>query len=106
MHKVNIRVATVEDAKSLLDIYAPYVENTAISFEYTVPTVEEFTARVQNITAQYPYLVWEEEGQVLGYAYGSAPFERKAFSWCAESSIYLRQDQRGKSSVCRTLPFR
>ena len=93
---MGVRLAKVEDVPQILAIYAPYVENTAISFEYTVPTMEEFTERFQNITAQYPYLVWEEDGQVLGYAYGSAPFERKAFSWCAESSIYLRQDQRGK----------
>ena len=93
---MGIRFAKMEDIPQILAIYAPYVEATAISFEYTVPTVEEFTARFQNITAQYPWLVWEEDGQVLGYAYGSAPFERKAFSWCAESSIYLRADQRGK----------
>ena len=91
-----IRFATGEDLPQILAIYAPYVEETSISFEYTVPTMEAFTARFQNITAQYPWLVWEENGEVLGYAYGSAPFERAAFSWCAESSIYLRADQRGK----------
>lgn len=93
---MGIRFATVEDLPQILAIYAPYVEETAVSFEYTVPTVEGFAARFRNITAQYPWLVWEEEGQVLGYAYGSAPFERAAFSWCAESSIYLRRDHRGR----------
>lgn len=91
-----IRFATVEDLPQILAIYAPYVEKTAISFEYTVPTMEVFTARFEHYTAQYPWLVWEEQGEILGYAYGSAPFERAAFSWCAESSIYLRADQRGK----------
>ena len=93
---MGIRFGKVEDVAQILAIYAPYVENTAISFEYRVPTVEEFTKRFLDITAQYPWLVWEEQGQVLGYAYGSAPFERAAFSWCAESSIYLRADQRGR----------
>ena len=93
---MGIRFGKVEDVAQILAIYAPYVENTAISFEYTVPTMEEFTKRFLDITAQYPWLVWEEQGQVLGYAYGSAPFERAAFSWCAESSIYLRADQRGR----------
>lgn len=93
---MSIRFAKMEDLPQILAIYAPYVEETAISFEYAVPTMEAFAARFQMITAQYPWLVWEEGGQVLGYAYGSAPFERAAFSWCAESSIYLRKDQRGR----------
>ena len=93
---MGIRFAKMEDIPQIIAIYKPYVEETAISFEYTVPTMEAFTARFLNITAQYPWLVWEEEGTVLGYAYGSAPFERAAFSWCAESSIYLRRDCRGR----------
>ena len=91
-----IRFATTADIPAMLEIYGPYILNTTYTFEYTVPSVEEFTERFLNITSQCPWLVWEENGVVLGYAYGSAPFERKAFSWCAESSIYLRQDQRGK----------
>ena len=93
---MGIRFGKMEDVPQILAIYAPYVEETAVSFEYTVPTVEAFAARFQAITAQYPWLVWEEDGAVLGYAYGSAPFERAAFSWCAESSIYLRRDCRGR----------
>ena len=93
---MQIRFAKMEDIPQILAIYAPYVEETAVSFEYTVPTVEAFTERFKTITAQYPWLVWEEQGQVLGYAYGSAPFERAAFSWCAESSIYLKKDCRGR----------
>lgn len=93
---MSIRFAKAEDLAQILAIYAPYVEKTAISFEYAVPTMEIFTVRFQAVTAQYPWLVWEENGQILGYAYGSAPFDRAAFSWCAESSIYLRADCRGK----------
>ena len=79
-----------------MEIYAPYVKNTAISFEYTVPTLEEFTQRFLGISAQFPWLVWEENGTVLGYAYGSAPFERAAFQWSAEASIYLCPEACGK----------
>ena len=91
-----IRLATEADIPAILDIYGPYVQTTAISFEYTVPTLEVFTQRFRNITAQFPWLVWEENGEVLGYAYGSAPFERAAFGWCSEASIYLRPDARGR----------
>ena len=91
-----IRIATQKDLPAILEIYAPYVQHTAISFEYTVPTLETFTARFAAITEQFPWLVWEENGVILGYAYGSAPFERAAFSWCAEASIYLRPEAQGK----------
>ena len=91
-----IRFASNTDVAQILAIYAPYVKNTAISFEYSVPTLEEFTARFDTITAQFPWLVWEEDGQVLGYAYAAAPFERAAFSWCAEPSIYLCPQVQGK----------
>ena len=91
-----IRQATVADLPRILEIYGPYVENTAISFEYTVPTLEEFTQRFLGITAQFPWLVWEEDGEILGYAYGSKPFERAAYQWCASASIYLRPEACGK----------
>lgn len=93
---MSIRMATVQDVPEILKIYAPYVRDTAISFEYTVPTLEAFTLRFQQITEQFPWLVWEEDGQLLGYAYGSLPFERAAYQWCAEASVYLRPDARGK----------
>jgi len=92
---MSIRMALESDLPQMLDVYAPYVQNTAYSFEYSVPTPEEFTHRFRSITAQFPWLVWEENGQVLGYAYGSLPFERAAYQWCAELSIYLHPDVRG-----------
>ena len=91
-----IRMATAADIPAILDIYGPYVRSTAISFEYTVPTLEAFSARFQAITSQFAWLVWEEDGRVLGYAYGSLPFERAAFGWCAEASIYLRPEAQGR----------
>lgn len=84
-----IRLATEADIPRILEIYGPYVTDTAISFEYTVPTLEEFTQRFRSITAVFPWLVWEENKKVLGYAYGSLPFSRAAYRWCAAISIYL-----------------
>ncbi len=84
-----IRFATEKDIPAILDIYGPYVLHTAISFEYSVPTLEEFTERFLGITKQFPWLVWEEDGVVLGYAYGSLPFGRAAYRWCAAASVYL-----------------
>ena len=91
-----IRLATKEDIPAILDIYAPYIRNSTATFEYTVPTEEEFSARFEAITEQFPWLVWEENGLVLGYAYGSAPFERAAYQWCAELSVYLAPQIQGK----------
>ena len=93
---MSIRPATEKDLPEILEIYGPYVLNTTHSFEYTVPSLEEFTHRFQTITRQFPWLVWEEAGKVTGYAYGSAPFERAAYRWCAEVSIYLAPEFQGK----------
>ena len=73
-----IRIATQEDIPQILSIYAPYITQTTISFEYTVPSLKAFTKRFNTITKQFPWLVWVENDKVLGYAYGSAPFERAA----------------------------
>ena len=91
-----IRFAKEADIPAILDIYGPYVLHTAVSFEYSVPTLEEFTERFRSITAQFPWLVWEEAGKILGYAYGSLPFGREAYRWCAAGSIYLAPDAQGK----------
>ena len=91
-----IRMAKIADVAQILEIYAPYVENTTVSFEYEVPTLEDFTRRFERITEQFPWLVWEEEGRILGYAYASAPFTRAAYQWCAEPTVYLRQEARGR----------
>ena len=91
-----VRFATAADIPAILAIYAPYVKNTAISFEYSIPTLAEFSARFQQITEQFPWLVWEEDGKISGYAYAAAPFERAAFGWCAEPSIYLLPQAQGK----------
>ena len=86
---MHIRFAVKEDISHILEIYRPYVENTTVSFEYTCPTLEEFTERFTKYTRQFPWLVWEEKGEILGYAYACAPFTRMAYSWVAEASVYL-----------------
>lgn len=86
---MHIRFATKEDISPMLEIYRPYVEKTTVSFEYTCPSLAEFTARFTKYTGQFPWLVWEEEGEILGYAYACAPFTRMAYSWVAEASVYL-----------------
>ena len=89
---MHIRLATEKDIPHILEIYRPYVETTTVSFEYTCPTLEEFTGRFQKYTQQFPWLVWEENAEILGYAYACAPFTRMAYSWVAEASVYLRKD--------------
>jgi phosphinothricin acetyltransferase len=102
MHKVNIRVATVEDARQLLDIYAPYVENTAVTFEYTVPSIEEFRKRIGQTLKKYPYLVAEQDGKILGYAYAGSFQPRAAYGWAVESSVYVHCECK-KQGVGRAL---
>lgn len=90
-----IRSATGLDAPRLLDIYAYYVKNTAVTFEYDVPALEEFQRRMATTLTRYPYLVVEEDGVVQGYAY-AGPFKgRAAYDWSCELSIYLAQDVHG-----------
>ena len=93
---MNIRLARPSDAATLLAIYAPYVENTAITFEYEVPTIEDFATRIEKTLERYPYLVAEEDGLILGYAYASTYYARAAYDWAAELSVYVSQDARGK----------
>ena len=91
-----IRIATTADIPAILAIYGPYILHTTHTFEYTVPTEAEFTARFLRYTRQFPWLVWEKNGQVLGYAYGSAPFSRAAYQWCCEVSVYLHPAAQGR----------
>ena len=91
-----IRVATEKDAKALLDIYGYYVENTAITFEYAIPSIEEFRERIRTTLEKYPYLICEEDGKILGYAYVGAFNKRAAARWMVETSIYVKKDASGK----------
>lgn len=95
-----IRLAKESDASALLDIYAPFVVNTAITFDVQTPTLEEFIQKMKQIQQEAPYLVYEHEGEVLGYAYASSHRQREAYRWTRELSVYIRED--AKSKKCGT----
>ncbi len=84
-----IRPVTKADAARLLDIYSYYVTETAITFEYDLPTVKEFEERIESITKKYPYLCVEKDGKILAYAYANTFKPRKAYQWNVEVSIYV-----------------
>lgn len=93
---MKIRCARVEDAEELLEIYSYYVLNTAVSFEYKAPTIEEFRERISGTLRNYPYLVLEDDGKPVGYCY-AGPFKtREAYKFSVEISIYLRQGMQNK----------
>ena len=94
--RIKIRMATPADAKALLDIYAPYVLQTGITFEYEVPREDVFRKRIKSVLERYPYLVAESDGNIIGYAYAKELGERAAFSHSVETVIYLGGDQRKK----------
>ena len=93
---MTIREALLKDVEEIIDIYRPYVLETAITFEYEVPDVEEMEKRIREREGRYPFLVAEENGRVLGYAYLSPFKERSAYDWSAETSIYIRREERGR----------
>lgn len=90
-----IRDARLADASRIREIYDPYVRTTAITFEYVTPSVEEFEGRMERTMQRYPYLVAEEDGQVVGYAYANPFGTRAAYGWTCEVSIYLDQQVHG-----------
>ena len=89
------RLATPEDAETLLAIYAPYIETT-VTNEVVVPSVEEFRQRIVDRDGVYPYIVCEEDGVPVGYAYATRLFSRAAYAWAAELSVYFSTDHRGR----------
>ena len=86
---MEIRSATPDDAHRLLEIYAYYVVNTAISCEYDVPSEAEFRSRIEHTLQKYPYLVLEEDGIIQGYAYAGIFKVRAAYARSCEVSIYV-----------------
>lgn len=92
--RIKIRAAAVQDAEKILKIYAPYIEKTAITFEYEVPSVEEFAERIRKTLQRYPYLVAEADGEIVGYAYAGAFHERAAYDWAVETAIYVDMDKK------------
>lgn len=99
---MKIEPVKIEDAKELLSIYAPYVQDTAISFEYEVPSLAEFEDRIRNISSALPYIKAVEAGEILGYAYAGKFKNRKAYDWSVEVTVYVRKDSR-KSGIGKLL---
>lgn len=87
-----IRLATPQDAKDILAIYAPYISNTSFTFEADVPSEKEFAERINTYLENWPWLVCEMDGIIAGYAYGAKYRERIGYQWCVESSIYIHDD--------------
>ena len=95
--EIIIRDATVNDIEAMLNVYAPYVENTAVSFEYEVPSIDEFRSRLEKITKKYPYFLAEDSnGKVLGYTYYSEFKDREAYRYSVETTIYLAKEACGR----------
>jgi L-amino acid N-acyltransferase YncA len=90
--RLHIRPVALEDAKAALEVYKPFVTDTAISFEYEVPSVEDFTERIRTNTEHYPWLVCTDGDKIAGYAYGSRHRYRTAYQWSVESTIYISAD--------------
>lgn len=90
-----IRIAREDDWKGLLEIYAYYVEQTAVTFEYEVPPAEEFRERILKTLRRHPYLISETDGTITGYAYAGPLKERRAYDWSVETTIYIAKDARG-----------
>ena len=93
---VSIRPVTLSDAERLAEIFAYYVKNTVVAFEYEPLTAETFRERITRTTQRYPYLVAESAGQVLGYAYAAPFVGRAAYSHSCELTIYLDPEARGR----------
>lgn len=100
--KNRIRIAEPGDARRLLEIYAPYVKQTAVTFEYEVPSAEEFQRRIEFILKRYPYLVAERDGEITGYAYAGIFNERPAADWAVETAVYVERSRR-RSGAGRAL---
>ena len=90
-----IRPVRIEDAAAIAAIYAPYVTDTAITFELDPPDEAEMRRRIEQVTATHPWLVAERDGAVLGYAYATSYRARAAYRWVAETGIYVARDARG-----------
>ena len=102
MSELFIRPAKPRDAAALLRIYAPYVTDTAITFEYEVPSEEAFRGRILRTLERYPWLVAELEGRAVGYAYAGPFKERTAYDWAVETTVYVARDAR-RGGVGRAL---
>ncbi|MGT2950190.1 GNAT family N-acetyltransferase [Streptococcus cuniculi] len=92
---ISIRTAEVSDAAALRAIYEPYVVKTAITFDFDVPSEADFAQKIASVQERHPFLVAESEGKVIGYAYASTYYDKSAYDWTAELTIYMDENKRG-----------
>ena len=90
-----IRNAVLSDAERLLEIFGYYVRNTAVSFDYEVPSPEQFRSKMERIAERYPFLVIERDGKTEGYAYAGPFVGRAAYGWSCETTVYIAPEARG-----------
>ena len=91
---IGIRLARADDATAIADIYRPFCEVTATSFETTAPSADEMAARIRAVTEQFPWVVLHDDRVVAGYAYATRHRERAAYAWSAESTVYVASTHR------------
>jgi len=97
-----VRVASPADAATLAEIYAPYVRDTAVSFEVDPPDQAEMRRRLERLLPRFPWLACERNGEVVGYAYASPHRERLAYQWSADATVYVSREAH-RSGVGRSL---
>lgn len=103
----SIRLVSDEDSVFILDIYAPYITDTSITFECEVPPAQEFAKRVRSISEIYPWVVCQIDGCLAGYAYASQHHERVAYQWSVNLSVYIKKEyqRKGLARVLYTTLF-
>lgn len=99
---MTIRIARASDGPALATIYAPNVEGSAVSFEMTAPSGEDMSQRITRLLKSHPWLVWEEAGQAIAYAYASPHRTRRAYCWACEVSVYTGPQAR-RRGIARQL---
>lgn len=92
---IQVRLATIADAKEIVDIYSPNILNAATSFETEVPQAEEMQKRIETILLKYPWIVCEVDGKIAGYVYASKHRDREAYQWSCECTVYMHNDFKG-----------
>ena len=97
-----MRIVQPLDAAAILEIYTPYILNTAVTFETEIPAAAAFEERIKHYTEKWPWIVYEVEGIIAGYAYATKHRERLAYQWCVESSVYIR-DQFQREGIATKL---
>lgn len=93
---IKLRIARSDDGEGILSIYTPYVEETNVTFDYDVEEAKVFCQKIDDMLLEFPWIIAEHEGNVIGYSYAKRHRDRVAYNWCAESAIYVHQDYQGK----------